>query len=43
MYAAIAATHNSDKELMPNGKPRTTSLIIPDININKYNLLINNY
>ena len=33
-YAATVATINNDKALIPNGSPRTTSLIIPDKNIN---------
>ena len=32
-YAAAPATINNDKALTPNGKPNTTSLIIPDKNI----------
>ena len=33
-YAATAAINNNDKALIPNGNPKTTSLIIPDKNIN---------
>ena len=32
-YAATAAIINNDKALIPNGSPRTTSLIKPDKNI----------
>ena len=32
-YAAVPATINNAKALTPNGKPNTTSLIIPDKNI----------
>tara|TARA_B100001013_G_scaffold96026_1_gene53694 strand:- start:166 stop:384 length:219 start_codon:yes stop_codon:yes gene_type:complete len=35
-YAATVATINNDKALIPKGNPKTTSLIIPDKNINPY-------
>ena len=33
-YAATAATANRAKALTPMGRPKTTSVIIPDKNIN---------
>ena len=37
-FLSLASQHyyNSDKELIPSGNPKTTSLIIPDKNINPY-------
>ena len=32
-YAATAAIISNDKALFPNGRPKTTSYIIPDKNI----------
>ena len=33
---AFAATNNNDKAFIPSGNPKTTSLIIPDKNMNPY-------
>ena len=35
-YAATPATNNNDKAFIPRGNPKTTSLIIPDKNMNPY-------
>ena len=35
-YAATPAIVSKDKGLVPNGKPNTTSLIMPDKNIKPY-------
>ena len=39
-YAATPAINNNDIALTPNGNPKTTSLIIPDKNINPYPKLL---